>query len=95
MHSFRLRRPCGTLPIGPRINGFRLNAGDTFAVLQTRLPRLGGSRAGRWTVSSMLRKMQHVKCILRATSDGKPVCTGFDPAAARSQTGGGLCVFYR
>ena len=27
MHSFRLRRPSGTLPIGPRISGFRLNAG--------------------------------------------------------------------
>ena len=27
-------------------------------------------------------------------SDLKPVCTGSDPAAARSQTGAGLCVFY-
>ena len=30
----------------------------------------------------MLRKMQHAKCILRATSDGC-VCTGSDPAAVR------------
>ena len=25
MHPFRLRRAAGTLPIGPRINGFRFN----------------------------------------------------------------------
>ena len=33
-----------------------------------------GSREGRWTWSSMLRKTQHVKCILRATSDGWQAC---------------------
>ena len=33
-----------------------------------------GSRAGRWTRSSMLRKTQLVKCILRATSDGWQAC---------------------
>ena len=27
MHSFRLRRPSSTLPIGPRINGSRLDTG--------------------------------------------------------------------
>ena len=32
------------------------------------------SRAGRWIRSSMLRKTQHVKCILRATSDGWQAC---------------------
>ena len=32
------------------------------------------SRAGHWTRISMLRKMQHVKCILRATSDGWQAC---------------------
>ena len=35
---------------------------------------LGGSRAGHWTRSSVLRKMQHVKCILRSTSDGWQAC---------------------
>ena len=30
--------------------------GDTFAVPLTRLPRLGGPRAGRWTWSSKLTK---------------------------------------
>ena len=27
MHPFRLKRPSRTLPIGPRINGFRFNTG--------------------------------------------------------------------
>ena len=27
MHSFRLRKPCGASPIGPRINGFRFSMG--------------------------------------------------------------------
>ena len=39
-----------------------------------RSRRLGISRAVRWTRSSMLRKMQHVKCIPRATSDGLQAC---------------------
>ena len=39
-----------------------------------RSRRLGGSRAGHWTRSSLLRKMQHVKCILRVTSDGWQAC---------------------
>ena len=25
MHSFRLRKPSGTSPVGPRINGFRFS----------------------------------------------------------------------
>ena len=42
----------------------------------------------------MLRKMQHVKCILRPLMGGKRDCTGSDPAVARSQTSAGLCVFF-
>ena len=38
------------------------------------IEEVGGSRAGHWTGSSMLRKRQHVKCILRATSDGWQAC---------------------
>ena len=30
----------------------------------------------------------------RPLMGGKPVCTGSDPAAVRSQTSAGLCVFY-
>ena len=45
-----------------------------------RSRRLGGSRAGRWTWSSMLRKRQQ-----RPLMGGKPVRTGSDPAPARSQ----------
>ena len=39
-----------------------------------RSRRFGGSRAGHWTRSWMLRKTQHVKCFLRATSDGWQAC---------------------
>ena len=47
--------------------------------LDSCLPRLrsrtfGYSRGWRWTWSSMLRKTQHEKCILRATSDGWQAC---------------------
>ena len=38
------------------------------------IEEVGGSRAGHWTRSSTLRKMQHAKCILRATSDGWQAC---------------------
>ena len=42
MHSFRLRRPSGTSPIGPRINRFRLNTGR-HVCSSSNLPRLRGT----------------------------------------------------
>ena len=39
-----------------------------------RSRRFGGSRARPWTWSSLRRKTQHVKCILRATSDRWQAC---------------------
>ena len=46
MHSFRLRRPSRALPIGSRINCFRFNTGDSFAVLPSQIAEVRGTSCG-------------------------------------------------
>ena len=48
--------------------------GDTFAVPLTRLPRLGGPPAGRWTWSSKLTKKWLLNCTFSWTSDRWQAC---------------------
>ena len=56
------------------IGGSAISSLTGQLLISTEIEEVRGSRAGHWTRSSMLRMMQHVKCILRATSDGWQAC---------------------
>ena len=56
------------------IDGSAISSMTGQLLTSAEIEELGSSRAGRWTRSSMVRKMQHVTCILRATSVGWQAC---------------------
>ena len=56
------------------IDGSAISSMTGQLLTSAEIEEVWASRAGHWTQSSMLRKMQHVKCILRATSDGWQAC---------------------
>ena len=72
--GFRLRRPSGTSPIGPRINGFRLGTGRHVCGSSNPTAEVRGLRAGRWTWSSKLTKKWLMNCSFSATSDRWQAC---------------------
>ena len=61
--------------------------------LSLRVPGVIGPLRVRATTISLRQRSFFQARIREPLMGGKPVCMGSDPAAARSQTSGGLCVF--
>ena len=88
MHSFRLRRPSGTLPIGPRINGFRFNTGRHVCGSTNPTAKVRGTSC--WALDLEFGADKEVAHELHFQCGGKPVSTGSDPAVVGSPTSAGL-----
>ena len=95
MHSFRLRKPSGTSPIGPRINGFRFSMGRHVCGSSDPVAEVRRTSCGALDLELEAEKeVAHESHFARPPTGGKPVSTGSDPEAARSLTGAGLCVSF-
>ena len=95
MHSFRLRKPSGTSPVGPRINGFRFSMGRHVCGSSNPVVEVRGTSCGALDLElEAEREVARESHLARPPTGGRPVCTGSDPAVARSLTSAGLCVSF-
>ena len=95
MHSFRLRKPSGTSPTGPRIDGFRFSMGRHVCGSSNPVAEVRETSCGALDLElEAEEEAAHESHLARPPTGGTLVSTGSDPAAARSTTGAGLCVSF-